>query len=196
MEQKFFFFDIDNTLAVWPEGKIPDSAQYSLDELKRRGHRVALATGRIQVDAKRFAEQAGLTDFVADGGHSVTVNNELVSMIGMDRDACINYLEYLESHNIPWAVTDRNKLGRITPYKEILDWHPNWDVFKTTVDPNFDFHNVEEFYKIYVFFKEGEEEEKEIEHMTHKLIRYGDGCVLYEPMEKALGIRNMLDHLV
>ena len=54
MEQKFFFFDIDNTLAVWPEGKIPDSAQYSLDELKRRGHRVALATGRIQVDAKRF----------------------------------------------------------------------------------------------------------------------------------------------
>ena len=69
------------------------------------------------MDAKRFAEQAGLTDFVADGGHSITVNNELVSMIGMDRDACIKYLEYLESHNIPWAVTDRNKLGRITPYK-------------------------------------------------------------------------------
>ena len=45
-----------------------------------------------------------------------------------------------------------------------------------------------------MFFKEGEEEGKEIEHMTHKLIRYGDGCVLYEPMEKALGIRNMLDH--
>ena len=30
--------------------------------------------------------------------------------------------------------------------------------------------------------------------MTHKLIRYGEGCVLYEPMEKALGIRNMLDY--
>ena len=45
-----------------------------------------------------------------------------------------------------------------------------------------------------MFFNEGEEEEKEIEHMTHKLIRYGDGCVLYEPMEKALGIRNMLDY--
>ena len=151
MEQKFFFFDIDNTLAVWPEGKIPDSAQYCLDELKRRGHRVALATGRIQVDAKRFAEQAGLTDFVADGGRSITVNNELVSMIGMDRDACIKYLEYLESHNIPWAVTDRNKLGRITPYKEILEWNPNWDVFKTTVDPDFDFHSVEEFYNCLLY---------------------------------------------
>ena len=59
MEQKFFFFDIDNTLAVWPEGKIPDSAQYSLDELKRRGHRVALATGRIQVECKAFCGTSG-----------------------------------------------------------------------------------------------------------------------------------------
>lgn len=49
MEQKFFFFDIDNTLAVWPEGKIPDSAQYCIDELQRRGHLVSIATGRIQV---------------------------------------------------------------------------------------------------------------------------------------------------
>ena len=42
MEQKFFFFDIDNTLAVWPEGKIPDSAQYCIDELQRRGHLVSM----------------------------------------------------------------------------------------------------------------------------------------------------------
>ena len=34
---------------------------------RKRITNVALATGRIQVDAKRFAEQAGLTDFVADG---------------------------------------------------------------------------------------------------------------------------------
>ena len=81
--------------------KSPDSAQYSLDELSARGPRGGTSDRPYQVDAKRFTEQAGLTDFVADGGHSMFVNNELVSMIGMDRDACINYLEYLESHNIP-----------------------------------------------------------------------------------------------
>ena len=194
MGQKFFFFDIDNTLAVWPEGRIPDSAQYCLDELRRQGHRVALATGRIQVDALRFAKKARLTDFVADGGHSLTVDGGLVSMIGMNRKSCIDYLEYLESKGIFWAVTDQNHLGRITPYKEILDWHPDWDVFNTTVDPEFDFHQVKDFFKVYVFFKDGEEEEKDIEHMTHKLIRYGEGCVLYEPMEKAVGVRQMLDY--
>ena len=159
MEQNFFLL-YDNTLAVWPEGKIPNSAQYCIDELQRRGHLVSIATGRIQVDAMRFAEQARITNVVADGGHSITIDGKLVSMIGMNRDMCIQYLEYLESKHIPWAVTDRNKLGRITPYKEILEWHPDWDVFKTVVDPEFDFHSVEDFYKIYVFFKDGEEEEK------------------------------------
>lgn len=60
MEQKFFFFDIDNTLAVWPEGKIPDSAQYCIDELQRRGHLVSIATGRIQVDAMRLPSKLEL----------------------------------------------------------------------------------------------------------------------------------------
>ena len=42
MEQKFFFFDIDNTLAVWPEGKIPNSAQYCIDELQRVEYKLML----------------------------------------------------------------------------------------------------------------------------------------------------------
>ena len=45
MKKKFFFFDVDNTLAVWPDGIIPKSAQMTLDTLKANGHRVALATG-------------------------------------------------------------------------------------------------------------------------------------------------------
>lgn len=194
MERRFFFFDIDNTLACWPDGIIPDSALYALCQLQEQGHYLALATGRIQVDALRFAAQAGIDNVVADGGHSLTVAGKLLSMVGMDRQRCIDYLTYLESHHIPWAVTDRNHLGRITPYASILDWHPDWDVFKTTVDPHFDFHTVEEFYKIYVFFKEGEEELKQIDPMTDKLIRYGEGCVLYEPMEKAKGVKAMLDY--
>ena len=44
------------------------------------------------------------------------------------------------------------------------------------------------------FSKMAKKRKKDIEHMTHKLIRYGEGCVLYEPMEKALGVRNMIGH--
>lgn len=193
MDRKYFFFDIDNTIAVWPDSSIPDSTMETLYELRRRGHHVALNTGRIQVDAKRFADLAQVQDFSADGGHSLTIEGSLLYMEGMDRGACISYLEQLESHGIPWAVTDRNQLSRITPYKRILDWHPDWDVFKTVVDPDFDFHQVENFFKIYAFFLEGEEEEKQIQHFTKKLIRYGEGCILFEPMDKARGVRAFMD---
>ena len=192
MEQKFFFFDIDNTIAVWPDSHIPDSTQWTLHELRKKGHRVALCTGRIQHDAQRFADRVGLDDFVADGGYSVTVANQLLWMQGLHRDNCIAYLEQLESHRIPWAVTDENALRRKTPYASILDWHPEWDVFETLVDPSYDFHTVENFYKIYVFFKQGEEEPKKIEHMNNQIIRYGEGCLLFEPMDKAHGIRDMI----
>ena len=95
MDKKYFFFDIDNTLAVWPDGVIPDSAQYSLDYLQDKGHHVALATGRLQADAMRFAKMARTPNFVADGGYSVTENYEVQWMQGMDRDRCVQYLNYL-----------------------------------------------------------------------------------------------------
>ena len=49
MERRFFFFDIDNTLAVWPDGVIPDSAQEALRLLRKNGHRVALERGVCSV---------------------------------------------------------------------------------------------------------------------------------------------------
>lgn len=193
MEKKYFFFDIDNTIAVWPDSHVPDSTQETLHLLAKKGHHVALNTGRIQWDAQRFAEITGVQDFSADGGNSLTIGGEIQYMEGMDRQKCIDYLERLEAHEIPWAVTDRNRLSRITPYASILDWHPDWDVFKTHIDPHFDFHDVEHFFKIYAFFLEGEEEDKEIQHFTQDMIRYGEGCILFEPMDKARGVRGLMD---
>ena len=129
MERRFFFFDIDNTLAVWPDGVIPDSAQEALRLLRKNGHRVALATGRLQRDAKRFADLADVHDFIADGGRSMTVDDEIVYMEGMDRQRCLDYIEHLEAKELRWAITDANELVRITPYEEVLAWHPDWDVF-------------------------------------------------------------------
>ena len=48
MKRKFFFFDIDGTLAVGVPGKqyIPDSTKLALKKLKEAGHFLAIATGR------------------------------------------------------------------------------------------------------------------------------------------------------
>ncbi|WP_298705459.1 HAD family hydrolase [uncultured Veillonella sp.] len=194
MEKKFFFFDIDNTLAVWPDGIIPESALDTLRRLEQKGHQVALATGRLQVDASRFAEMAGLTDFVADGGRSGTIENEIRFMEGMDREACVDYIAHLEEKQIYWAITDTNEFVRVTPYKEVIDWHPGWDVMKNIYNPNFDYRQVEHFYKIFAFMTPEEEKAKDVIHMSSDLIRYGENCILFEPMVKGEGIRRMLPY--
>ena len=49
--KKYFFFDYDGTLAVPRTRSIPRSTLETLDELRARGHFIALATGRLQVNA-------------------------------------------------------------------------------------------------------------------------------------------------
>lgn len=194
MEKKFFFFDIDNTLAVWPDGVIPDSALETLRLLEKKGHQVALATGRLQIDASRFAKLADVKDFVADGGRSVTIDNEVKFMEGMDREACLDYINHLEERHLRWAVTDVNKLVRVSPYEDVIKWHPSWDVVENIYDPDFDYRKVKHFYKIFAFMTPEEERSKDVVHMSRDMIRYGDNCILFEPMVKGEGIRRMLPY--
>ena len=80
--KKYFFFDYDGTLAVPRTRSIPQSTLEALDELRAQGHFIALATGRLQVNAVDYIDSAGITNIVADGGYSVTLNGELKWMEG------------------------------------------------------------------------------------------------------------------
>ena len=65
MERKYFFFDIDGTLAAGSADlpvaeRVPASALKALAELRARGHFLALATGRLQVMAVDYLEQLGV----------------------------------------------------------------------------------------------------------------------------------------
>ena len=51
MKRKFFFFDIDGTLAVGTPGNqyVPESTKIAISKLKEAGHFVAIATGRSEL---------------------------------------------------------------------------------------------------------------------------------------------------
>ena len=55
--KKFFFFDIDGTLRSRVHDNYSDSTLEALHLLRKNGHFVALATGRIQDDAKELAKE-------------------------------------------------------------------------------------------------------------------------------------------
>lgn len=62
---------------------IPPSARAALDKLRENGHFVALATGRLQSDALAVLAPQNIDTMVADGGNSITIDGELVSIEGM-----------------------------------------------------------------------------------------------------------------
>ena len=61
MNKKFFFFDIDGTLAVGTPGRqyIPESTKKAIRMLKEQGHFVAIATGRSYAMAVDHMKELG-----------------------------------------------------------------------------------------------------------------------------------------
>ncbi len=194
MEKKYFFFDIDNTLVVWPGGYIPESALFALKKLREAGHFVALATGRLQADAARHAKIADICDFVADGGYSVTIGNQVVYMEGLPLETSKKLIHQLEDIGIRWAVTLTNELVRHTRFSDVEDTFVIWDHFTTIVDPTLDIDSFTQIYKIYLYLGEGDREKlAKFDHLNMPFIYYGDSCILYEPMDKAKGIKKVMD---
>lgn len=80
MNRKYFFFDIDGTLAVGTPGDqyIPESTQYALKQLEAEGHFIAIATGRSYAMAHDYMHELGFHNMISDGGNGMTIENTIM----------------------------------------------------------------------------------------------------------------------
>jgi len=193
VKKRFFFFDVDNTLTIWPTGVIPEDTLYCLNKLKESGHELAIATGRLQLDGDYFGRKAGITNIIADGGESLTIDNQLLYMEGLDISMCRDYLAYLDEYDVRWAVTCTNERKRFTRFPDIQQFIEDWDNYETVVDSKLSLENIEKFYKLFVYMTPEEEQNRGIAQMNKDIIRYGNHCILYEPMTKSKGVKAMLE---
>ena len=147
MHRKYFFFDIDGTLSIGQTMVMPESAVRCIERLRANGHFTALATGRLQASAAHFAAQHGFSDFVADGGYSLTLGGEIVEMKSLPAADCIALIGRLEAAGIPWAVTPVNERICVTSDERYLAFAPP-EYFPTHCDPSFDYRALRELYKV------------------------------------------------
>lgn len=192
MDKKYFFFDIDGTLSVANTMVMPESAVRCLARLRANGHFTALATGRLQASAARFAATYGFTDLVADGGWSLTVGGTLLEMRSLPVGDCVALIGRLEAAGIPWAVTPVNEPYCITADARYLDVAPP-EYFPTRYDPAFDYRAMTQVYKVNIACTAAQQQA--IDCGTLPTVRYNANILLIEPTEKQKGIRRMLDRL-
>lgn len=95
MDKKYFFFDIDGTLAVGMPGNqyIPDSTKLALKKLEENGHFIAIATGRSYAMAYDYMKELGFKNMVSDGGNGITINEQLIEIKPLDKEKCLALIE-------------------------------------------------------------------------------------------------------
>lgn len=194
--KKYFFFDYDGTLAIPRTRTIPQSTMCALDQLRAAGHFIALATGRLQVNAVDYIDAAGITNIVADGGYSVTLEGELRWMEGLDPEPVKDCLHQLDELGIRWAVSTTNELVRYSPQADFAEVAGDYYV-PTEYAPELRIDDLDVIYKAYVPCKLEDEPAMlatgAFDNVPH--VRYNSDTIFIEPMDKQRGIKRMMDLL-
>ncbi|MCF0108772.1 MAG: HAD-IIB family hydrolase [Erysipelotrichaceae bacterium] len=194
MTKKYFFFDIDGTLI--PEGyttaKVPESVVKTLDELRAKGHFVAIATGRAEAMARKVREELGFENMVHDGGAGITINNEIISIDPLDHEAVNELIDQCKEHGFTWGLGPENMDYRLVPDERFFEeTHDKYCPCKVVegLDPR----NYPQIIKAYVACHAGDEE---LLPALKKLpwARFQPTYIFVEPTSKSNGIRKVVDY--
>lgn len=194
MKRKYFFFDIDGTLAVGTPGDqyIPDSTKLALKKLKEAGHFIAIATGRSYAMAVDHMKSLGFENMVSDGGNGITINNQLLEIIPLDYKKCIALIDECQRKNIPWAFSPDNKKRRLAPDNRFSEF--THDIYmETVVQPGLNPRDFDSIYKVYIAcFAPDEEQIETLKQLPW--CRFHKEYIFVEPGDKSVGIKKIVDH--
>lgn len=194
MNKKYFFFDIDGTLAKWgPDGPtVSKKIVETIHRLRENGHFVAIATGRSFAMAKEYIEMFDIDNMVCDGGNGFCLDKELVKLEPLNKENCIALAKECVEKNIPFAFSPDNSNCRVS-YSLDFDNFIQDDYLHTIVYDK-DISEYENIFKMYVAgYEEMEDEVKALKNLPW--IRYGEKYIFVEPIDKAHGIKLMMDYL-
>lgn len=192
-KKKYLFFDIDGTLlAGGYAGYVPESTKLALKKLKEAGHFTAIATGRAQWMAKKYMHELGFENMVSDGGYGITIQDQLLGIDPLPREDVIALIRECEEKGFLWGIQVENSDTRLVPDGRFFEATKD-GYLKSKIVPGLDPEQFENIYKAYIACRE--EEEQRLETLKRvPWCRYGPEYFFVEPLEKAKGIRKIMDY--
>jgi len=118
---KAVFFDIDGTLFSLKTKSIPESAQKALKNLRRKGIKVIVATGRSINDLHhiRHLEFDGFLTF--NGGYCMTVDGEVMFRQTIHSEDIKNLIRFSEKSNVSFSLMYEDKVRISHESPEVLE---------------------------------------------------------------------------
>lgn len=186
--KKYFFFDFDGTLTGKETGVIPENTKKTIESLKKRGHFLCVATGRLQCDAQMAIKELKISHLISDGGRSLTIDEKILYMYPLNMKDSKRLLMDISSREIPWGISKENSL-KIYINKPYHEKFRAPEQFKIVYDENLNINEIENIYKIFLIMTK--EEIDNTDFLSLKHVGYRGDITLIEPMEKKNGIEKL-----
>lgn len=193
--KKYFFFDIDGTLTNIHTGQLVQSGLETLRQLEANGHFVAIATGRAYYKTIKAAADAGIRNFVANGGAALVINDKLIKNSPLDREKALTVIHEADDLGYGILVAVNDSTDVVMRDRRFLEQfgerrEPTNYIYR----PDIQYDDLEDIYKIYISIPQKEEYRmKNLDLLGH--IRMGADYFWYQHDEKDQGIRDMMEYL-
>lgn len=163
---KAFLFDIDDTLYSHRLNKVPESTQYTIQQLKSQGYILGVCSSRFPREF--YSLPKGLFDdfdlVIADTGGIILKDHEIIHIETMkkeDIDKCIDYLDMQENMFYQWVPAYGEPHFSKKPSAHLRQHNINWSGYCPSVQK----YNGESLTNI-LFFDASEKQMKEIIEMV------------------------------
>ncbi len=191
---KYIFFDIDGTLVSVKDGKeyIPESTLRTIKALQDNGHVTAIASGRSLLTVKPVAERLGIHYIVSDGGHGLMIRDQLIHVEPLDKQLVIRLCDELLEKKVPFAFMIDHS-GKLHANSTMLCGQKQigFETFPVEVNEAFD-HRQNDAYKVFLGLHRGDEDKIQTID-AHKIMRYFDECIAFEPDNKYKGVKELVE---
>lgn len=155
---KAIFFDIDGTLLSFKTHSVPQSAIDAINEVKRKGIKVILATGRLLKQIKNL-EGIEFDGFITvNGSYCVTTEGEVIGKRVIPRkelESLLSYQDNIMEFSFAFMVQDGIYVNRVDDNVKLIS-----DLIKLPIVPVSDLHKMvnDEIFQLNLFVDKEMEE--------------------------------------
>ena len=106
---KAIFFDIDGTLVSFNTHKVPESTKQALQELRNKGIKIFIATGRPQFLVKTLGDIEFDGYITLNGAHCFTADHKDIYKGMIPAEDIERVVEYTKGHDYPFVFVHDNQ---------------------------------------------------------------------------------------
>ncbi len=195
MERKIVFFDIDGTL-LDDDKQLPPSTYEAVQELKKQGVYVAIATGRAPFMFEWLRKELDIQSFVSFNGQYVVFEGEVIYNQPLDREQLRALKQMAHDHDHPLIFMDADTMRASVADHPYI--HESMGSLKFTHPPHDETYDERnDIYQALLFCKPEEEQPYITSFPTFHFVRWHavSTDVLPYGGSKAEGIKKMIEQL-